>query len=141
QCYAFAIEYAKASDMGKYKFEPKNLGDSINSAVSEYFPALTIDGRQLFYTRRVNNMNEDFYESSMLGDEWSRSRSLPGDINTSMNEGAQNISQDGEWLIFTGCNFPEGYGSCDLYISYLTTSGWSTPENLGPGFNTESWES
>jgi outer membrane protein OmpA-like peptidoglycan-associated protein len=57
-----------------------------------------------------------------------------------MNEGAQNISQDGQWLIFTGCNFPEGMGSCDLYISYLTSEGWSTPENLGPSINTEFWE-
>jgi outer membrane protein OmpA-like peptidoglycan-associated protein len=58
-----------------------------------------------------------------------------------MNEGAQNISQDGQWLIFTGCNFPEGYGNCDLYISYLMPGGWSVPENLGPSINTEFWES
>src|SRR5690606_38968421 len=49
--------------------------------------------------------------------------------------------QDGEWLIFTGCNFPESYGSCDLYISYLTPEGWSRPENLGPLINTDAWES
>jgi outer membrane protein OmpA-like peptidoglycan-associated protein len=58
-----------------------------------------------------------------------------------MNEGAQNISQDGQWLIFTGCNFPNGFGSCDLYISYLDKNGWSTPENLGRTINTEFWES
>ncbi len=42
---------------------------------------------------------------------------------------------------FYGCNFPEGHGSCDLYISYLTPDGWSTPENLGDSINTEFWES
>src|SRR5258706_13788924 len=66
---------------------------------------------------------------------------LEGNINTNFNEGAQNISQDGQWLIFTGCNFPEGFGSCDLYISFLEPGGWSTPENLGSGINTEFWES
>ena len=86
-------------------------------------------------------MNEDFYESSKVDNSWKPAKSLPGDINTNLNEGAQNISQDGEWLIFTGCNFPEGYGSCDLYISYLTPQGWSAPENLGENINTESWES
>lgn len=141
QSYAFALEYAKRKTVSDYKFEPKNLGDSINSKVSEYFPAITIDGTQLFYTRRVNSINEDFYESSLIDNSWKPSKSLPGDINTSLNEGAQNISQDGEWLIFTGCNFPEGFGSCDLYISYLTSQGWSTPENLGENINTESWES
>ncbi|MBL7699684.1 MAG: OmpA family protein [Chitinophagaceae bacterium] len=141
QCYEFAIEYAKRKSVSDYKFEPKNLGDSINSKVSEYFPAITIDGSQLFYTRRVNSINEDFYESSLVDNTWRPAKSLPGDINTMMNEGAQNISQDGEWLIFTGCNFPEGYGSCDLYISYLTPQGWSAPENLGSNINTESWDS
>lgn len=141
RCYAFAIGYAKKKSLKEYKFEPKNLGDSINSKVSEYFPALTIDGKQLFYTRRVNNMNEDFYESSLRNDSWGTSKGLSGDINTNLNEGAQNISQDGEWLIFTGCNFPEGFGSCDLYISYLTSQGWSAPENLGEAINTEAWES
>lgn len=141
QCYSFAIEYSKKAHDTNYKFEPKNLGDSINSSVSEYFPAITIDGSQLFYTRRVNSINEDFYESSKVDNSWKPSKSLPGDINTTLNEGAQNISQDGEWLIFTGCNFPEGQGSCDLYISYLTPQGWSTPENLGANINTESWES
>ncbi|HUQ67034.1 MAG TPA: OmpA family protein [Flavitalea sp.] len=141
RCYTFAIDYASKHGQTDYKFEPRNLGDSINSNVSEYFPTITIDGRQLFYTRRVNNMNEDFYESSMTDNSWKPAKSLPGDINTNLNEGAQNISQDGEWLIFTGCNFPEGYGSCDLYISYLTPQGWSAPENLGENINTESWES
>jgi outer membrane protein OmpA-like peptidoglycan-associated protein/tetratricopeptide (TPR) repeat protein len=141
QCYSFAIDYANKKPVSNYKFEPKNLGDSVNSKVSEYFPTITIDGHQLFYTRRVNSVNEDFYESSKIDNTWRPAKSLAGDINTTLNEGAQNISQDGEWLIFTGCNFPEGYGSCDLYISYLTSQGWSAPENLGDLINTESWES
>lgn len=141
QCYQFAIDYAKQRPLGNYKFEPQNLGDSINSDVSEYFPALTIDGRQLFYTRRVNNINEDFYGASKTGASWAKGKGLPGDINTASNEGAQNISQDGEWLIFTGCNFADGFGSCDLYISYLTPEGWSSPENLGEIINTDAWES
>lgn len=139
--YSFAIEYAKQKPLGNYKFEPVNLGDSINSKVSEYFPTITIDGKQLVYTRRVNNFNEDFFGSQLEGDGWSKSKGLFGNINTNQNEGAQNISQDGQWLIFTGCNFPEGIGSCDLYISYLTPDGWSAPENLGRNINTDAWES
>lgn len=139
--YAFAIEYAKQKPLGDYKFDPINLGDNINSKVSEYFPTITLDGRQLVYTRRVNNFNEDFFGAETTGNNWSSSKGLAGNINTNMNEGAQNISQDGQWLIFTGCNFPEGFGSCDLYISYLTPDGWSAPENLGRTINTDAWES
>ena len=139
--YSFAIDYIRQKPLGDYKFEPVNLGDNINSKVSEYFPTITIDGRQLVYTRRVNNFNEDFFGAELMNNNWSASKGLPGDINTNQNEGAQNISQDGQWLIFTGCNFPEGMGSCDLYISYLTPEGWSTPENLGSTINSDAWES
>jgi Tol biopolymer transport system component len=31
-------------------------------------------------------------------------------------------------------------GSCDLYISYLTADGWSTPENMGDSINSEFWD-
>jgi outer membrane protein OmpA-like peptidoglycan-associated protein len=140
-CYQFALDYSASHPAAGYKFEPQNLGDSINSVVSEYYPTVTIDGNKLIYTRRVNNFNEDFYESDKVNGVWKKSISLPGNINTNQNEGAQNISQDGQWLIFTGCNFPQGHGSCDLYISYLTADGWSTPENLGDSINTENWES
>jgi tetratricopeptide (TPR) repeat protein len=141
RCYQFAIDYAAKNKTPDYKFEPRNMGDSINTAVSEYFPAISLDGKHLVFTRRVNGINEDFYQSDKLETGWSRAKSLPGNINSNNNEGALNISQDGQWLIFTGCNFPNGFGSCDLYISYLTPDGWSAPENIGPVINTEFWES
>jgi outer membrane protein OmpA-like peptidoglycan-associated protein/tetratricopeptide (TPR) repeat protein len=141
RCYRFAVEYAKNYPDSGYSFLPVNLGDSINSSVSEYFPALTIDSKQLIFTRRVRSVNEDFYETFNKDGHWAMATSLPGNINTNFNEGAQSISQDGQWLIFTGCNFQEGYGSCDLYISYLTPDGWSAAENMGNRINTDQWES
>lgn len=138
--YEFAIEMAKRTDK-QYVFAPINLGDSVNSINLEYFPSVTIDGKKLIFTRRIGN-NEDFYQSELKNGVWSLAVPLPGNINSpNYNEGAQNISQDGKWLIFTGCNFPEGLGSCDLYISYLTKKGWSQPQNLGPNVNSEFWES
>ena len=139
--YQFAIDYDKTHPDKNYVFKPQNLGDSINTTALEYFPSLTIDGKKMVFTRRTNG-KEDFYESDLINDIWSKAYPLPGNINSpTFNEGAQNISQDGKWLIFTGCNFPEGLGSCDLYISYLTKNGWSNPENLGPNVNSEFWES
>ncbi|MEO6220039.1 MAG: OmpA family protein [Ginsengibacter sp.] len=139
--YGFAIDYENQHPDKNYIFNPQNLGDSINTQDLEYFPSLTIDGEKMIFTKRIN-MNEDFYESDLVNGKWSKGFPLPGNINSSkFNEGAQNISQDGKWLIFTGCNFPEGLGSCDLYISYLTKTGWSEPQNLGPNVNSEFWES
>ncbi|WEK35816.1 MAG: OmpA family protein [Candidatus Pseudobacter hemicellulosilyticus] len=139
--YQFALDYASQKPLGEYKFNPTNMGDSINSAFSEYYPALTIDGEEFLFTRRVNGINEDFYSALRSPKGWSIARPLSGAINSAANEGAQSISQDGQWLIFTGCNFPGGAGSCDLYISFLTPRGWSEPENLGNRINTEYWES
>jgi outer membrane protein OmpA-like peptidoglycan-associated protein/tetratricopeptide (TPR) repeat protein len=140
RCYQFAIDYKKTNLDTSYIFSPVNLGDSINTSVSEYFPALTIDSKQLIFTRRVRGINEDFYETFNKNGKWSVAKSLSGNINTNLNEGAQSISLDGQWLIFTGCNFPDGYGSCDLYISYLTPDGWSAAENMGNRINTDQWE-
>lgn len=138
--YAFAIDYEKKHPSKNYVFAPQNLGDSINAAALEYFPSLTIDGSKMIFTRRVNN-DEDFYESDFIDGKWSNAKPLGGKVNTNFNEGAQNISQDGQLLIFTGCNYPEGQGSCDLYFSVRTNNGWSEPQNLGPMVNTDFWES
>jgi outer membrane protein OmpA-like peptidoglycan-associated protein/tetratricopeptide (TPR) repeat protein len=139
--YEFAIDYTRSHPDKDYVFAPQNLGDSINTTNLEYFPSLTIDGKKLIFTRRINN-KESFYESDIKDGMWNRAFPLEGKINSpEFNVGAQNISQDGEWLVFTGCNFPRGFGSCDLYISYLTKNGWSEPQNLGRNVNSEFWES
>ena len=139
--YEFAINYAQTHPDKNYVFAPQNLGDSINTTNLEYFPSLTIDGRKLIFTRRIGN-KETFYESDKVNNTWGKAFPLVGKINSyEFNVGAQNISQDGSLLVFTGCNFPQGEGSCDIYISYLTKNGWSEPQNLGRNVNTENWES
>ena len=139
--YEFAINYAQTHPDKNYVFAPQNLGDSINTTNLEYFPSLTIDGRKLIFTRRIGN-KETFYESDKVNNTWGKAFPLVGKINSDeFNVGAQNISQDGSLLVFTGCNFPQGEGSCDIYISYLTKNGWSEPQNLGRNVNTENWES
>jgi tetratricopeptide (TPR) repeat protein len=139
--FQFAVDFANVHANDAYVFAPKNLGDGVNTTESEYFPTLPIEGKQLIFTRRLNNFNEDFFGSVNKGDSWEKAFHLQGGINTPQNEGAQNISQDGNWLVFTGCNRRDGYGSCDLYISYLTDNGWSEASNLGDQINTEDWES
>jgi len=138
--YTFALDFEKKHPGKDYVFAPKNLGDNINSRDLEYFPSLTIDGSKMIFTRRVKS-DEDFYESDLSNGLWSPARPLEGRVNTNLNEGAQNISQDGLLLVFTGCNYPEGEGSCDLYYSARSNTGWSEPQNIGTTINTEFWES
>ncbi len=139
--YEFAVEYAKNNTEKNYVFTPVNMGDSINSAESEYFPCLTIDGKQLAFTRKLNGRNEDFFYSNKTNTgHWGTAKPMEGNVNTEQSEGAQNISQDGQWLVFTGCYRRDGFGGCDLYISYKTEYGWSEAINLGGKINSDQWE-
>ena len=139
--YEFAIDYAKKNTIKNYVFAPQNIGSGINTAESEYFPSLTIDGKEFVFTRRLNNYNEDFYSSNKTATGWDKSQPLKGDVNTPQNEAGQNISQDGQWLVFTANGRPQGYGNFDIYISYLTPTGWSEATNLGGKVNSDQWDS
>lgn len=43
-------------------------------------------------------------------------------------------SPDGDRMYFAS-DRPDGFGGYDIYVSYKTGNGWSTPENLGPVIN------
>jgi outer membrane protein OmpA-like peptidoglycan-associated protein/tetratricopeptide (TPR) repeat protein len=140
--YEFAVDYAAKHPHSSYQFTPVNLGDSINTSNSEYYPSITINDSLFVFTRRGQGIREDFVESMILHDHrYSQSKTISGSINEEPSKGAINISQDGDWLVFAG-NFPsDGFGNFDLYISYSTPQGWSEPINLGAQINTEFWES
>lgn len=138
--YEFAIQYRDAHRDQAYSFKPVNLGDSVNTARSEYFPSVTVSDSLLVFTRRVDPTREDFVESRMTAKGFGTSKIIDGDINEEPRKGAITVSQDGEWLLFAGMLMDQGYKSFDIYISYQTPQGWSEPENLGPNVNSEFWE-
>lgn len=139
RCYEFAVQFAKAHPT-KINFNPINLGDSVNTEKSEYYPSLSIDDSLLLFTRRGEGFREDFFQSIHHENNYSKASLIKGDINNEPYKGGITVSSDGDWLIFAG-NFKNGFGNFDLYISYYTPQGWSEPENLGPNINTEYWES
>ncbi len=122
-------------------FEPKSVGDSINTRWSEYFPSLTADDDLLVFTRRDHENDENFYQSERKNGVWQKPTPLLG-VNTDDNEGAQAISPDGSWLVFTGCN-RQGDGSqgaCDLYWSQLKSTGWTKPVPFSATINSPDWD-
>lgn len=136
-CYEFALQFKKGNS--DYVFSPVNLGDSVNSIYSEYYPSITINDSILVFTRKINN-REDFFQSKINGQQFGAAERIEGKINVENFKGALHISQDGEWLIFAGDFGAKGFGSYDLYISYNTPDGWSEPVNMGENINTEFWE-
>lgn len=122
-------------------FKPVNLGNAINSSADEYLPNVTADESTLIFTRKIGS-NEDFYQSKKVNGQWADATGLSNKINTpEFNEGAQSLTQDGQYLFFTGCNRPDGRGRCDIFLSHKNSTDWDKPFNLGEPINTPGWES
>jgi hypothetical protein len=122
-------------------FKPVSLGPSVNTPGDEYWPSLSTDEKTLVITRLVSNdslkkVQEDFFISQWNGKEWSAMKNAGKPLNTYDNEGAQTISGDGRYMIFTACNRDDGLGRCDLYSSSNEGGTWSVPVNLGKPVNT-----
>jgi len=126
-------------------FQPENMGKEINSKWEEYLPSISADGSYFVFTRRgphqENIVSEDFFASTLKDGEWSVSENLGQTLNSFGNEGAQCLSSDGKILFFTACDREDGFGRCDIYVSFLGAQGWSLAQNIGPSVNSPHWES
>ncbi len=148
----FAIEAIK----NPTQFKPINLGPGVNTKDSEYFPTITVDGKTLLFTRRIEDKRvqvygeqEDFYVSNLSTfNTWETAIPMPKNINTINNEGAPTISADGRSLIFVACTDEagsygdnrKGKGSCDLFYTKRLGNQWVDPVNLPGAINTGNWE-
>lgn len=145
-----SCEFAIKAIKNPVPFNPINLGPNINTKYDEYWPSLSADEQTLIFTRQLPknpdkpyvfwNLQEDFYFSTFENGQWTTAQPVGPPINTPGNEGAQSISADGKFMVFTGCGREDGYGSCDLYFSKKQGDEWSVPRNMGPPINTSAWE-
>ena len=122
-------------------FDSYNMGENINSSFAEYLPAISVNNKLFFITRRLEYedgySNEEFFISKRDNDgNWSGAFRLNAPINTSGNEGAISLSANGMLLVFTACERRNGYGDCDLYFSYKFED-WSNPVNIGENINSK----
>ena len=132
-----------------FQAEPLSVGDSVNTEFDEYWPSVTGDGSELFFTREVRRANaygrdrqEDFYISRWTtGGYWGLARNAGAPLNTAGNEGAQSIASDGRSMYFTACDRSDGQGRCDLYFTTFDGTRWSPGTNLGQPVNSAYWES
>ena len=136
-------------------FKPVNVGEGINTAEYEYFPALTADGNTFLFTRNIREgegvtapRQEDFYVSKKVNGVWQTANPISS-VNTPGNEGAPSLSADGEIMFFASCmemtgdygsSERKGYGSCDIFYAQKINGKWSKPRNAGSMINTKNWE-
>lgn len=140
-------------------FNPEHVSKNILPGYDLYWPSLTLDENELVLTAlRPNNPEEyrrnpnmpksarHFQEDFCMAirdenGEWGILQDVT-DINTRYaNEGAQALSPDGQWMFLTICGREDSEGSCDIYFSRRTKTGWTKPQNIGQPVNTSAWES
>ena len=135
-------------------FDPENMGVAINSALDDYFPAVTADEQIILYTRNnrteSKHLQEDFLVSKKVDNVWQAATQIGSGINTDGNEGAPCISADGQVMFFVACaenadgsyaGGRRGFGSCDIFYAEKAGDNWSKPFNMGSMINTNQFES
>lgn len=151
--------FAKEAVKNALPFNPTNMGPGINTADPEYYPTITVDGKTILFTRRIDDPRvpvykeqEDFYVSHLSDKNiWGTATPMPPNVNTLLNEGAPTISADGRSLIFVACSSQSddidygegrtGKGSCDLFITKKLGKNWTNPVNIPGNVNSYGWES
>lgn len=122
-----------------------NMGPAVNTNDAEMFPWISTDEQRIYFTRRRNNTDEDFYVAQMdTCGEWYTAKNMGRPPNTPNQEAAQMISADGHYLFFMQCEnrSENGWakGGCDLYMSYTADSVWSAPQSFGATINSPGYE-
>ncbi len=119
--------------------QPKNLGENINSDYWETQPAISPDGKTLYFVSNrpggIGGM--DLWKSTKSASgEWYRPVNMGISINTSADEMSPFIHWDGETLYF-GSKGWQGVGGYDLFISKKQLDdNWTKPVNVGFPINT-----
>jgi WD40 repeat protein len=122
---------------------PVNLGPVLNSSFDDGGPALSKDGRSLyFHSNRPGGFGDnDIWVSqrASVDDPWEPPINLGPIINTGFAETVPTFSRDGHWMFFASTQ-PGGMGETDIWVSWRQRTGddfgWQAPVNLGPAINT-----
>jgi hypothetical protein len=116
--------------------KPRNLGPTVNSNQSEYFPTLAKDGTLYFGSRRAGGKGGvDLYRSRLVNGKYAEPENLGDAVNTEFDEFEPFIAPDESYMIFMAGGRPDGLGGFDLFVSYNKDGKWSKAENLGAPIN------
>lgn len=137
--------FAQSSVAKNRKVPITSPGETINTPLQEYWPAIATNDSLLYFTRLIltekNFPYERIFQSERGRDGWEQAEELfITDSDENVNIGTMCISADGKLLFYTACGLKDGYGSCDIYYSRKRNGSWSRPKNAGPGLNSQSWE-
>lgn len=127
------VSQKKGEDWSK----PFNLSAPVNSPGWESQPAISADGRTLYFVsnRKGGYGGYDIWKCQLNDKGWSAPENLGPNVNTPYDEQSPFIHPDDSTLYFCSNGWP-GLGNKDLFVSRLNKSGqWQKPENMGYPIN------
>jgi outer membrane protein OmpA-like peptidoglycan-associated protein/tetratricopeptide (TPR) repeat protein len=122
---------------GKWSM-PRNAGAPLNSRYSEKHPAISADGRILYFTsnRPGGSGSYDIWMAEWNGERWNDPVNLGDSVNTRGVEQSPFIHPDQQSLYFSSDGWP-GMGQGDIFLTRLDRkTGWTRAKNLGYPINT-----
>jgi len=118
--------------------EPQNLGADVNSGAWDSQPALSADGRTLYFVSdRPGGLGKrDLWRSLREADgTWGKAENLDKTLNTVEDDVSPFLHANGRTLFFASEGYA-GMGGFDIWMAEWEGSAWSKPENLGYPLNT-----
>lgn len=114
---------------------PEHL-NLVNSDFDDRMPALSPDGRKLFFASNrpggYGGFDLWYTERDLTTGRWAPPVNAGSSINSPYDENSPSLVDD---LLVFSSNRPGGIGHFDLYGSHWDGERWSTPANLGAPFN------
>jgi len=146
---AFTSLYGYNLDAEKGKEQVRRIKGSVKGRFNESSAVVTSDGQTMYFTannvsgkvRKYDagkNTRLKLYRAELKNGKWEHVTELPfnGDDFSTAHPA---LSKDGHTLYFSS-DRPGGYGASDLWKVSINGGGYGTPQNLGPGINTEGRE-
>lgn len=121
-----------------------NLGEGVNTDFVEYFPVITTDESELFFTARRPDTyggeidsedgvyREDIYVSTRENGKWQKSKNIGPPVNSDNHDATVGLSPDGKTMFIY-----KGFNNGDLYECDYINGVWSKPDDMSNNINTK----
>lgn len=136
----FNIWFVKPT--GEHTWSKPVWVDGINSDSTEYYVSLAANGNLYFASNRAGGFGGlDLYVSEFIHGKYASPKNLGAGINSATDEHDPLTFGEEEFVVFTSSGRSDTYGEADLYYAQKKSTGtWDMAKNMGPGFNTATYE-